>query len=151
MLMMAGLVGFGSTGCKGPCGTSSDPTLELGLGLTEFQPIEADTVATLVYGSQGGQHLDLAIRATGFDGDTTLTSSIEGRRAGTDVVVAEGTPWLGLECQEEGQIATGLRLIAIAAPFTLADAPLDIAITVTDARGVSATATATVDVLDPGE
>lgn len=42
------------------------PAAEIGVGQEEFQPIEDGEVLTLAYGSQGGTHLWLAVRATGI-------------------------------------------------------------------------------------
>ena len=49
-----------------------DPTLELGTGLTAFEPLSDGDSITLVGGIQGGWHLDASVRFDGFGPDGIL-------------------------------------------------------------------------------
>ena len=46
-----------------------EPSLTLGTGLTAFQPLEDGDEVALIYGPQGGWHVDVALRTTGIDAD----------------------------------------------------------------------------------
>ncbi|MCB9676412.1 MAG: hypothetical protein H6737_14915 [Alphaproteobacteria bacterium] len=52
-------------GCKG----GDDPWIELGTGLSAFEPLEDAGTIELVQGVQGGWHVDTALRFGGFGPD----------------------------------------------------------------------------------
>jgi hypothetical protein len=54
---------FASTGCR----PAEDPWIELGTGQLTWEELGADI--ELVYGSQGGWHVDVALRSGGWDAD----------------------------------------------------------------------------------
>ncbi|MCP4872514.1 MAG: hypothetical protein GY898_27815 [Proteobacteria bacterium] len=56
-----------SSGCPGPSASDGDPWIELGVGRQAWEPFGED--AELVFGSQGGWHVDLALRFGGWEPD----------------------------------------------------------------------------------
>lgn len=137
---------FSLAACDDPCKPGPEPTLELGTGELAFAPLSPDPVA-LVAGVQGGFHVDLAIRATYLEGRELMAGRAVGELDG--VVVADGRPWFNLQCTDDVQEATGLRLIADVAPEELAGRTLDVSIEVTDSRGVTVSAAGQVPVEGP--
>jgi hypothetical protein len=55
-------------------GEVTDPTLTLGGGETTYIPLDDEASIELVAGSQGGWHLDVSLRASGFDPDQVALS-----------------------------------------------------------------------------
>lgn len=51
------------------CSEPPDPTFTLGTGLTSFEPLADGNDLDLVYGPQGGWHVDLSLQATGIRPD----------------------------------------------------------------------------------
>lgn len=56
-----------SSGCPAPPASLGDPWIELGVGRQAWEPFGED--AELVFGSQGGWHVDLALRFGGWEPD----------------------------------------------------------------------------------
>ncbi len=56
-----------SSGCSGAPASEGDPWIELGVGRQAWEPIGPDV--ELVFGPQGGWHVDLALRFGGWDPD----------------------------------------------------------------------------------
>lgn len=54
------------------CGPPPEPSLELGTGTGTFRQLADGDELALVYGPQGGWHVDVAIRTVGLDADATL-------------------------------------------------------------------------------
>jgi hypothetical protein len=123
--------------CNHPCRPGPEPTLVVGQGADTFAPL--DTPVPLVSGSQGGYHLDLAVRTTELDGRNLSAGTLEARL--DDEIVADGSPWFQLTCADDVQEATGLRLILDDAlwddPSRLVGAMLDVTVSITDARATT--------------
>lgn len=59
--------------------TPIEPHVELGTGTSSFVPLEPEAPLDLVYGPQGGWHVDVAIRCDGVDPEgALLTYAAEG-------------------------------------------------------------------------
>jgi hypothetical protein len=135
--------------CGSPCDPGPDPAFEVGLGVDAFHPAADGDVADIVYGPQGGYHLDLALEGSHFDGSQVasgeLIGTIDGER------VAGAFPWFTFECDPErtAQQVWGIRLIFDAEPAELDGRTVQVDAEVTDARGSSATATRSLLVRDP--
>lgn len=133
--------------CGDPCRPGSDPTLEIGLGREQYFRAEDGDEGLLVYGPQGGQHVDLAISATHLDPSTTASAEIEGRLDGT--LVAAGSPWFDLTCEDNSLRASGLRMILEVPPSEVQQQVLDVLVTVRDSAGTEVTAERTLRIVDP--
>lgn len=116
------------------CRPGDTPTLTLGTGIDAFEPMSDPAELPLIYGPQGGVHLDLALRATYLDlselWDVQLRGTLDGQ------VVADVRPQVEASCNvdAEAEDLVGLRLIfddSVAAA-DLMD-PIDVFATVTDA------------------
>jgi len=137
--------------CNDPCSPGSDPTVELGYGATDYQPAEPGQVVDLIYGQQGGFHLELAVATTRLQGDELVSAVLSGSIDGEPVAAAQ--PWLELSCDPESrtQQAAGVRLILLpdVLPPDVDGQPLDVEVTVRDARGETASTTGQFVVNDP--
>lgn len=137
-------------GCGSPCDPGRDPEVVIGTGDRAFVPLEDGDTVDIVYGSQGGFHVDLALDASHLDGTDVVSASFVGRLDGEDVAFAE--PWFTLTCNPESrsQQAWGIRLIFDGLiPPELDGRSLEITGGVTDARGVRADARREVLLHDP--
>ena len=65
--MVLASVLLAGTGCKDV--DSGPPWIELGAGLDSFRSLSEGDALSLVHGSQGGWHIDLALRFGGFGPD----------------------------------------------------------------------------------
>ena len=133
--------------CGDPCRPGGTPTLEIGLGRDTYFPAEDGDDGLLVYGPQGGQHVDLAISATHLDPSSTASSTIEGRLNGT--VVAAGAPWFDLTCEQDTQRAWGLRMLLEVPPEQVDGQTIEVDVTVRDAKGTEVSAQRTLHIVDP--
>ncbi|MEZ4322027.1 MAG: hypothetical protein R3F61_31435 [Myxococcota bacterium] len=146
-MMLLALVLFA---CKGPCEPGSDPSLDIGYGWNAFTPAEDGQEVELVYGQQGGFHIELAVATTELDASDLVSASFSGKLDGQ--VVAEAQPWFSLECDpiSNTQQAAGLRLIFWdLLPPDLDGQTIDVSGSVLDARGETASATKSFVVIDP--
>lgn len=137
-------------GCGSPCDPGRDPEVVIGTGDRAYAPLSDGDAVDIVYGSQGGYHVDLALDGSRFDGDDVVSASFVGRIGGDDVAFAE--PWFTLTCNPESgtQQAWGIRLIFDGLiPPELDGRALDISGQVTDARGLTAEASRQVLLHDP--
>ena len=102
-----------TTACSGaPCQASARSTLEIGGGLDDFEPLEDPPSLDLVYGPQGGVHVDVSLLATGLDASEPWRTDVWGFQ--DDVQVASSLQTLPQPtCRTDGAGAqvTGLRLI----------------------------------------
>lgn len=53
------------------CSSTSAPSIELGTGTGGFQSLDEGAGLDLVYGPQGGWHVDVALRTVGLEADET--------------------------------------------------------------------------------
>lgn len=88
-------------GCPGPegCQLSDVPVAALGVGETAYEEVAIGDEVDLVYGTQGGFHVPLAVDSEGFDIEGLVTATIVGTIDGEEVAHAE--PWLTFRCNPE--------------------------------------------------
>lgn len=95
-----------------PCESSSSATLELGGGLEEFVPLGDPPALDLVYGPQGGVHVEVSLLARGLDATSPWRTELRGYQ-GDNMVGASLDTLPQPACQEDrgGAVVSGLRLI----------------------------------------
>ncbi len=135
--MIALLVGLA---CDDPCRPGPEPTFELGAGADRFVPIDMAAPLPLVYGPQGGYHIDLAFRFTHLEGRELLGGTITGRVEGRTAFDAE--PWFTARCEEDALVATGIRLFLREELESVTGRDLTVEARVMDARGITVEARA---------
>ena len=136
--------------CNDPCKGGSNPSLELGMGWDRYNPVQPGDEVPLVYGQQGGFHVDLAVAATEFDATDVVSASLSGSLDGVEV--AAGQPWFELQCDDTDQRleGAGLRLVFFGVlPPDLDGQEVEVTATVRDSRNVEASAVQVYTVVDP--
>lgn len=123
--------------CDNPCKAGSTPTMALGEGAETYGPLADGDTLDLVFGQQGGYHLELAVETTYLEADDLLAGFLTGTLDGE--VVASGQPWFQLDCDAttDTQKATGLRLILEVEPEDVHDQTLDVVAEIGDSTGAS--------------
>lgn len=136
-----------------PCLPPGEPTLEIGIGLSGFEPIEPGGAFPLIHGPQGGYHLEIGLHATNLAEDATglFRGEIVGRVEGMpDDAVAY--PYLDLRCVREYRESYGTLLVfpdpANITPDFLDGKEVEIEVKVTDADGTEVTTTSTYVIAD---
>jgi hypothetical protein len=127
-----------------PCGPGAAPSLTIGVGETDFAPLDAaDPSWPLVYGPQGGWHIPVAIQATGLDASQIVTVDMSGTIDGVRLARVDGA-WNQLRCDPDAGALEAWNLIL---EFTEVDTscPLDdervhVEVAVEDVRGERITA-----------
>jgi len=113
LLSLAALC-LASPGCSlsSPCESAPSTTLELGGGLDEFVPFDESPTLDLVYGPQGGVHVEVSLLATGLDATASWQTQLSGSQEGT-VMAATLDTLPQPRCREDGSgaVVSGLRLI----------------------------------------
>ena len=133
------------SGCtEDPCKPSAHDSLEIGEGRDDFSPLGSPASMTLVYGPQGGVHVEVALLSRGLDASETWRVEIDGYQAGESLATSAETLQRPT-CRQDGSGAevTGQRLIFKdeVRPSDL-EAPIDIVARVTDSLDNVATGTA---------
>lgn len=125
------------------------PELELGVGLKDFRPIGKVGEAELVYGTQGGHHIDLAFLARGLHTRELVTGAGLGFVDGVHVGTMDG--WVQFRCDADAGRAEafGVRLIFDVPPSEIDGRDVEIEAELTDVDGLSASAMGSVRVVDP--
>lgn len=131
----------------------ADPWLELGSGLSEFVQVSDGDTLPLVYGIQGGWHVDTAARLGGIDLDGAFLTydafdpdSGELLNYSYEATLSEA---LLLE-QEDGWLRLGDRVVFdVASDTDVLDRTIRIEATLTDAAGNTWQDTRTVVVVSP--
>ncbi len=123
--------------------------MTIGKGVTSFNSLDdGGRNMPMIFGSQGGFHLDTALEVTGMsparDAEVTLLGTVDGRE------VSESFPLARFTCDAEADAlqAWGLRLILFETPSTLNGELLTIDASLTDERGETVAATASDIVID---
>jgi hypothetical protein len=136
--------------CDDPCRGGSNPTLELGMGWDRYTAVAPGDEVPLVYGQQGGFHIDLAVAATELDPTDVVSATLSGSIDGAEV--AAGQPWFELTCDDEEQRleGAGLRLIFFGVvPPDIDGKEVEVTATVRDSRNAEASAVQIYTVIDP--
>lgn len=133
--LISGLLALSA--CDDPCKAGSDPTLEVGAGLLAFTPITDGDEVALVYGPQGGYHIDLAFRTTYLAAEDLVAGTLLGTVDGVPSFSA--TPWFQLECVDDVQEATGVRIFLEVPPEDVVQREVAIDVTINDTRGETLT------------
>ena len=123
-------------GCEPSEAPESMPSLELGWGAARFEALD-DSALQLVRGSQGGIHLDLAVRARFLDGASPWAGRLTGHLDGA--MAAQSEPSLRMRCNpvEDSLDAWAVRLVWDVEPEDLHGREVDLQAEVTDSSGVS--------------
>ncbi|MCB9673490.1 MAG: hypothetical protein H6737_00145 [Alphaproteobacteria bacterium] len=134
--------------CNDPCSAGNDPTMDIGWGFDRYNPASEGEEVDLVYGQQGGFHVDLAVSTTELDMSDLVSGTFTGRLDGESV--AEAQPWFSLVCEDDAQQSWGIRLIFWELlPPDLDGQTIEVEGTVRDARGTEATGSKSFLVNDP--
>ncbi len=143
-LLIVLVCGLTQAGClPRACQPGDSPTLALGTGVEDFVPLADPPTLDLVYGPQGGVHVDIALRATELDSSALWTIDLRGLVDG--VVRGDARPQVEARCTPDVDAldVTGLRLVwhDDVTPADLAG-PVDVLVEVRDAAGREITASA---------
>ena len=139
-----------SPAVEDPCLPSDTPTLEVGHGELGFESLGDGTVKSeLIHGPQGGYHNNIAISATGLDGNHHWTVELEGwignNRVGHTFPIAK------MRCNRADNAlqAWSLLLIWDAVPADLHGQTADIIATTEDPQGTRVSAEQSLIIWDP--
>ena len=132
---------------------AEDPWLELGSGLSEFIPVSDGDALPLVYGIQGGWHVDTAARLGGIDLDGAFLTydavdpdSGELLNYSYEATLSEAL----LQEQEDGWLRLGDRVVFdVVSDTDVLDRTIRIEATLTNAAGDTWQDTRTVVVVAP--
>ena len=129
-----------------PCEPPGQATLEIGLGLSGYEPLEDGDPFPLIHGPQGGYHLEVGLLATNLAIDGLVNGEIIGRVDGMDPD-ATSYPRLDLRCVNTHRESYGTLLVFPDAqtytPDFLDGKTVEIEATVTDSDGTVVTTLAT--------
>jgi len=129
-----------------PCEPPGEPTLEIGLGLANYEELDDGDPFPLIHGPQGGYHLEIGLRATNLAADGLLNGEIIGRVDGM-TPDAESYPRLDLRCVNTHRESYGTLLVFpepdTYTPDFLDGKTVDIEAVVTDSEGTVVSAQAT--------
>jgi len=149
LLLLLFAVGCGPTSEDGPaCEPGDAPTLDIGDGVEAFNALEEGDTIELVYGAQGGHHIEIGLEATYIDADDLLAGTITGTIGGE--VLATTAPWLDFRCNGgESLQSWGTRLVFDVPPEDVHDVDVVVDAEVTDVAGTVVTASKTMHIMDP--
>lgn len=126
-----------------------EPTLELGKGVTEYLPMEAEGGALeVILGPQGGYHVEIGFEATFLDAGDDWTVAMTGT---AEDATAASTPFVTMRCnQQTGTLQSwGHLLIWDTEGPELDGRTATIDATATDAAGTEVSGSVTVDLFYP--
>lgn len=123
--------------CDDPCKAGPEPTLQTGTGLLDFTPLADGDPVELVYGPQGGYHVEMAFQTTYLQARDLVAGTLTGRLDETAVFTA--TPWFQLQCEADVQVATGVRLFLVGDPEAVLGQPITVDVLLTDTEGSTLT------------
>ncbi len=113
--------------------------LTVGTGTGGFESLDDGDLWPLVYGPQGGVHLDVGIRAVDLDLDDLVAGQLEAEVDSR--VVASSEPWLDFRCTGDSLQSWGTRLIFEVdigdVESELADRDVTVRAELTDRQGTS--------------
>ncbi|MCO4768861.1 MAG: hypothetical protein KDA24_02450 [Deltaproteobacteria bacterium] len=120
-----------------PCASGPSPSIELGEGDAAFEELTDPPSMELVFGPQGGVHLEVAVRGRGVPTQEGWAVALEGRLLG-EVRASAPLTLVTPACSAEGSEVYGVRLIFDnGVALTELNDPLEISGTVTYVDGVA--------------
>ena len=133
--------------CVGSYNEASDePTLRIGLGYDNgYQDVDEGGSFPLIYGPQGGYHLEIGLFASGIAADELLSGEVRGYVDGEEM--ASAFPRLDLRCVRTGRESYGTLLVYNALPDDLdgKETRITVSITTSDGTVVSTEGTYLID------
>lgn len=135
--------GTTTTSTLGGCETGAAPTLQIGVGLDGYEPLDEMGHFPLIHGPQGGFHLEIGLEATHLDSSDLALGHMTGTIDGT--IYADSEPWIDFRCQtaSDTQQAYGMLLIYDSTPDFLDGKTTEVSVEVTDIAGNTVSATRT--------
>jgi len=127
---------------------SSEPTFEVGHGSDGFAPF-SDGPAELVYGDQGGIHIELGMRAQYLDVSGPFLSEVRGYIDGMNVATGQQGTFFKCRPDQTALEREGIRLIFELNPDQVHGQTVMVEAMYQDTRGVTVMASDSVLVLDP--
>jgi hypothetical protein len=124
-----------------PCEPSDAPTLDIGLGLAGYEPLDDGDPFPLIHGPQGGFHLEIGLFGTGIAADQLVSGEMHGYI--DDVEYAAAFPRLDLRCVGDGRESYGTLLVYNSTPDFLDGQTTRVTVAVTGTDGNEVTAEAT--------
>ena len=128
------------------CFPDRAPALEIGDGEVGFVPA---TEVELVHGPQGGEHITLGLKLTGFEATAPLSASVEGRVDGERMGSVQVALTTECSLEHEALIAAGVRLIWDSTA-EVANRDVEVLARVTNGDGETLEATTTLFVAEGG-
>ncbi len=135
-----------------PCVPPGDPTLEIGLGLSGFEPLPEGEPFPLIHGPQGGYHLEVGLRATNLVQDAGFLQAVMIARVDGMTEDAVSYPYVDLRCVRDYRESYGSLLVfpdpAVNTPDFLDGKEVEIEVSVTDDAGTVVVTTSTYVIQD---
>lgn len=129
------------------CTPPGDSILEVGHGVDEFVPF-SEGPADLVYGNQGGIHIDIGLRAEYLDVSGPFLSDIRGYIDGVQVATGQRGSFFNCLPDQSGLVRTGVRLIFELNPVDVHNQTVTVEAEYQDTQGVTVNASGSVLVVD---
>jgi hypothetical protein len=131
-----------------PCTPGPNPSLEIGQGEYQFEPLEAGGMIELIHGPQGGVHTLTGLHARDIDGDEQLTAEFRGYLGGEQV--GGSFPYINFRCDaDEGLFAWGVLLFWELPPAQLHMQTVRIEVEFSDTCGTTLQASKEAVIYDP--
>lgn len=130
------------------CGLDGAPALAIGHGGGAFSAFD-DGPAQLVYGDQGGVHIDVALRAEHLDLSGIFISDIRATLDGAAVAVGNGGGGFACDADTLYLLRDGIRLIFELAPASIHEQTFAVTAELTDSADLVTMAYGEVLVVDP--
>lgn len=122
-------------GCAGA--SAGEGVVELGTGEWEFVPLEDEAEVELVLGAQGGYHVWTSFRAEGLSPED-VTLEIETQPADGSLPAERSRVPVDLEAADDGTLELVGWPAILSEPGCVVDRMLRLRVTLTDARGATA-------------
>jgi hypothetical protein len=126
----------------------SIPTLEVGHGSSGFAPFSTGP-ASLVYGDQGGIHIDVGMRAEYLDVSGVFISEVRGYLGGEEVAVGQGGTILACRPDQQALERAGIRLVFDLSPTQVHMQTITVEASFQDTQSTTVMASGEVLVVDP--
>jgi hypothetical protein len=135
-------------GSTDPCMPGPNPSLEIGQGEFEYEPLEAGGTIELIHGPQGGFHTLTGLLARDIDASEQLTAELRGYVG--DEQVGGSFPYVNFRCAgDAGSEAWAVYLFWERPPEQLHMQTVRIEVELTDADGTVVQASKEAVIHDP--